>query len=91
MRWFGHFLTLCIFVCWPSGTGRWLQERWSWALELGTGSRVVGDRCWAPSSPENSKVVTGASFYASAWTFPEPVQSCATVRSLCRALQQKVK
>jgi hypothetical protein len=60
-----------------------------WALE---GRRwELGAGCWAPSSPEKSKAVTGASFYASAWTFPEPVQSCATIRGLCQALQQNVK
>ena len=95
MRWLGRFLTPCIFVHWAPGAGRWSWALGARALELGweleAGHWELGTRCWAPGSLEKSKVVTGASFYASAWTFPKPMQSCATIRGLCRAVQQIVK
>ena len=79
-----------------------------WVLELGTvaGAHELGAVyvSWAPDlgAPKESKVVTGAPSYALAWTFPEPVRSCATVRNVCRlgstlarvgrwVLQQRVK
>ena len=82
------------------GVGHWSFGVGNWALELCDGHEIwaVEDGHWelgaghqAPGTPEKSKVVTGASFYPFAWTFPEPVQSCATVRGLCQALKQKVK
>jgi hypothetical protein len=36
------------------------------------------------TAPTKSKVVTGAPSYALAWTFFDPVHSCAIVRALCR-------
>ena len=44
---------------------------------LSTGAR------WPSGAPEKSKVVTGAPSYALAWTFFDPLHSCATVRALC--------
>ena len=92
---------------WKAGAGHWSVGAGHWALELGArrgiwvldvghwesgaGHRALGTGRRVSSAPEKSKVVTGASFYELAWTFPKPVQSCATIRGLCRALQQKVK
>ena len=75
------------------GTGALKLGSGSWALELGArhGIWALGVRRWAPGAPAKSKVVTSASFYALALMFTDPVQSCATIRGLCRELQQKVK
>ena len=70
MRWPGRFPARA-FLCHRSRTLR------TW---FSAGAR------WPSGAPEKSKVVTGAPSYAWAWTFFDPLHSCATVRALCCVL-----